>query len=314
MNLLPGLRELRAPLAAGYLWLAGLWLSLTHAGWLPSTRPPGNGEVARLWDLGGALGKTLVLAAVTFIAYLIGSFLQINPDGRVAAYLAPEVLFRRRPRVISDTPTRRRITKIFKRAANSEIFKWAANHLRLQKGRQPRRFEKRAYSIDQLQRKHKINISRYVAHSLSVEAISDMVKLLEQRHLIANQTNRESAVIIEKILDEISQLASRLLVKNKELYSKYDKHMAESAVRINVSIPLTLLLILATWISGIPIWLQLVLTIVISIFGFMLLRQGFIRRVWAQDVIVQALIIDEIQSTNIRPEKPPEESPGPGYL
>jgi hypothetical protein len=55
--------------------------------------------------LGGALGKTLVLAAVTFIAYLIGSFLQINPDGRVAAYLAPEVLFRRRPRLISDTPT-----------------------------------------------------------------------------------------------------------------------------------------------------------------------------------------------------------------
>jgi hypothetical protein len=149
-----------------------------------------------------------------------------------------------------------------------------------------------------------------------------MVKLLEQRHLTTNQTDKEPAVRVEDkepavriewILDEISQLASRLLVKNKELYSKYDKHMAESAVRINVSIPLTLLLILATWISGISIWLQLVLTIVISIFGYMLLRQGFIRRVWAQDVIVQALIIDEIQSRNIPPEKPPEEWPGPSY-
>ena len=103
MNLLPGLREFRALLTGGYLWLAGLWLSLTHAGWLPSTRPPGNGEVARLWDLGGALGKTLVLAVVTFIAHLIDSFLEISADGRVTAYLAPIVLFDRRPRLISYT-------------------------------------------------------------------------------------------------------------------------------------------------------------------------------------------------------------------
>ena len=250
MNLLPGLRDLRAPLAAGYLWLAGLWLSLTHASWthaswLPSKRPPGNGEVARLWDLGGALGKTLVLAAVTFIAYLIGSFLEITPDGRVAEYLAPIVLF--------DRPD--------------------------------------------------------MAHSLSPQVRSDMVKLLEQRHPITSQTNDRSAAdkIIEEIMHEMSQLATQLLVKNKELYSKHDKHMAEAAVRINVSIPLTLLLILATWFSGIPIWLRSVLTIIISVFGFMLLRQGFTRRVWAQDVIVQALIFDEIQSSKIPPEKPPEE-------
>ena len=52
MNLLPGLRELRAPLASGYLCLASLRLVLSREGWVPVKRPPGNGEVARLWDLG----------------------------------------------------------------------------------------------------------------------------------------------------------------------------------------------------------------------------------------------------------------------
>jgi hypothetical protein len=95
MNLLPGLRDLRAPLVSGYLWLTALWLGLGHAGWLPDKRPPGDSEVARLWDLGGTLGKTVVLAVLTFIAYLIGSFLEINPDGRLAHLLMPLVLFER---------------------------------------------------------------------------------------------------------------------------------------------------------------------------------------------------------------------------
>jgi hypothetical protein len=30
MNLLPGLRELRAPLVSGYLWLISAWLLLGH--------------------------------------------------------------------------------------------------------------------------------------------------------------------------------------------------------------------------------------------------------------------------------------------
>ena len=97
MNLLPGLRELRAPLVSGYLWLVSAWLLLGHMQWLPSTRPPGNGEVARLWDIGGTLGKTVVLAVITFVAYLIGSFLEIHPDGRIAGLLTHLVLADHRP-------------------------------------------------------------------------------------------------------------------------------------------------------------------------------------------------------------------------
>jgi hypothetical protein len=97
----------------------------------------------------------------------------------------------------------------------------------------------------------------------------------------------------------MQQLASRLLVKNKELYGKYDRHMAEASVRVNVSIPLTVLLALATWLSDFPVWLCLSLTLVAIAFGFMLLRQGLLRAVSARDVIVQALVIGEVESRHM---------------
>jgi len=111
-------------------------------------------------------------------------------------------------------------------------------------------------------------------------------------------------LIIGAGVEEMTQLASRLLVKNKDLYARYDKYMAEASLRMNVSVPLSILLILATWLSGLPIWLQAVLTALASGFGILLWRQGILRAVSARDVIVQALIIDELQSRHIPSEKP----------
>jgi hypothetical protein len=71
-SLLPGFRDLRGPLAVGYTWLLILWL--LFADHLPHDRPSGNGALAKLFDLGGLLGPTVVLGVVSFVAYLIGSF------------------------------------------------------------------------------------------------------------------------------------------------------------------------------------------------------------------------------------------------
>jgi hypothetical protein len=69
-NLLPGLRELRAPLAAGYLWLLGAWLLVEpHI----ADRTDATGAVAALYDLESAAGPLGVVAGVSFVAYLIGS-------------------------------------------------------------------------------------------------------------------------------------------------------------------------------------------------------------------------------------------------
>ena len=96
MNLLPGVREVRTPLAAGYMWIITAWLWLAEFRLLPQDRPLGSGWDAQAWDIGTALGKTALLAILTFVAYLFGSFVEIDPNNSRLQNLAP-YLTRKRP-------------------------------------------------------------------------------------------------------------------------------------------------------------------------------------------------------------------------
>jgi hypothetical protein len=80
-NLLPGLRELRTPLTIGWTWLAALWLAF---GELLPPREQAAGIVLSLYQAADVLGDATVLGVVTFIAYLLGSLLEVE-SGRLKA-------------------------------------------------------------------------------------------------------------------------------------------------------------------------------------------------------------------------------------
>jgi uncharacterized protein YjbI with pentapeptide repeats len=69
-NLLPGVRELRAPLAAGYVWLAALFLAFEPLF-------PAREQATGIWDsvltLKDELGPVGLGVAVSFVAYVLGS-------------------------------------------------------------------------------------------------------------------------------------------------------------------------------------------------------------------------------------------------
>lgn len=69
-SVLPGLRELRAPLAAGYLWLLAAWL--TAEPYLPS-RSEATGLLKAMLELEDAISAVGVAAVLSFAAYLVGS-------------------------------------------------------------------------------------------------------------------------------------------------------------------------------------------------------------------------------------------------
>ncbi len=71
-SLLPGLREVRTPIAGGFAWL------LAVADPLPESRPPQR-AFAALWDLGAYVGKGGLPVVVSFAAYLVGAFLEVDP-------------------------------------------------------------------------------------------------------------------------------------------------------------------------------------------------------------------------------------------
>lgn len=70
-SLLPGIRHVRAPLAAGFVWLVALWF-LLEPGWNRDSGAEGlTGSTNRLMDTLNVLGQGAVLS---FAAYLLGSF------------------------------------------------------------------------------------------------------------------------------------------------------------------------------------------------------------------------------------------------
>jgi hypothetical protein len=79
-SLLPGLRDLRAPLAAGYLWLAAGWLYFAPQ--LPVSVNDADGVLKDIYRVAGASNPVAIAAGLTFIAYLLG-ILSTGPLNRI---------------------------------------------------------------------------------------------------------------------------------------------------------------------------------------------------------------------------------------
>lgn len=93
-SLLPGLRELRAPLATGYLWLVALWLAF---GELVPRGGAATGVVADVYAVAGAVGVSASLAATAFAAYLVGLV-----SVQMTSLMVPMLRMLRRRRVFTD--------------------------------------------------------------------------------------------------------------------------------------------------------------------------------------------------------------------
>lgn len=96
-NILPGFRELRTPLIAGYLWLTVVWIAVGGADYHPSGSKLGR-AIESLARFGG---RGEVLAAMSLAAYMIGilstSLAQamLNALGRMAERRAANLVERR---------------------------------------------------------------------------------------------------------------------------------------------------------------------------------------------------------------------------
>ena len=75
-SVLPGLREIRAPVIAGYLWLVLVWVLISPD---VDTRPS-DGVLSSVYDLGQEVGRLGIAIAVGVIAYLLGSVSQALGD------------------------------------------------------------------------------------------------------------------------------------------------------------------------------------------------------------------------------------------
>jgi hypothetical protein len=70
-SVLPGLRELRAPLAAGYLWLLTGWLIFGDE--VPKRREATSGALRRLYELQPVVSAVGLAVVASVAAYIVGS-------------------------------------------------------------------------------------------------------------------------------------------------------------------------------------------------------------------------------------------------
>ncbi|MFD4621175.1 hypothetical protein [Streptomyces sp. NPDC058475] len=104
-TLLPGVREIRTPLAVGYTWLLALWLAVGHR--IPDT-DRASGVVADVYRLAHAAGFVAVGIAVSVGAYIVGVI--ATPIGLSITYASGKLI--RRTPVASITPGHRREMKV----------------------------------------------------------------------------------------------------------------------------------------------------------------------------------------------------------
>ncbi|WTP57638.1 hypothetical protein OHU07_12685 [Streptomyces phaeochromogenes] len=209
LNLLPGLRELRSPLACGYIWFLTLWFA---AGDHLPTRQEADGPVKAAYDLFDMIGRPAAFACVTFGAYLLGGILEVRPSVRIRGVnlmlrIVKRLVLGKSPFKVSEPPRRPKEISIRIGGRNEPLI---TNQARAALGR---------------------HLSRTVSEG---ESSADASRL--------DVDDTQSL-----ILGEHQQLAIRLLAVNPELYNNYDRKRAEAEIRINVGIALAGLIIAVGW-------------------------------------------------------------------
>ncbi|MEV0548116.1 hypothetical protein AB0H98_14995 [Nocardia salmonicida] len=97
---LPGFRDLRAPLTAGYMWVVFTWLVTT-----PSTKERPSGKtLGAAYDLATSVGPIWIAIAVSSMAYLVGAASQMLSDVLRGVLVALAVKLDRSPLARKSNP------------------------------------------------------------------------------------------------------------------------------------------------------------------------------------------------------------------
>ncbi|MGV0774538.1 hypothetical protein [Mycolicibacterium smegmatis] len=200
---LPGFRDLRAPLTAGYLWLVFLWI------WLKPdlTARPTNELAGAVYDLGKAAGPIWVGLAVGIVAYLIGAVSQV---------LSPAI----------NWALDKIWQKLYHHFATRQFNSDGSKNKPL-----PKAFL--AYHRDPLDKICDIALNRMYAYGY--QNTDGSTPNYEE------EVGNEASIAREGLHEEIKLPATLLLGKEPELFTEADRLKSESQFRLTIVPPLTVI-------------------------------------------------------------------------
>ncbi|MFF0532877.1 hypothetical protein ACFYT3_31450 [Nocardia amikacinitolerans] len=272
---LPGFRDLRAPLTAGYLWLAFAWLLLT-----PDFKVRPADELAgSVYDLAHSVGPIWLAVAVSTGAYLIGAISQFLSD---AARVVLMVARRHRNRPGPSTPPSvfdalgfdpSNLLHGSKAGAENQLEEFARFcHLGL--------FERRRPRADAVPEDPDQSLP-----PLAERATKEYERIL---HRFATEWGKA----IRHCLREPELPATVLVADQPELFSEVDRLRAEGQLRLAVVPPLIALTVLLGLRSA--VWSLMILGI------FALAWQGVQRLEESRQLVIDAITTNRVASPAAR--------------
>lgn len=221
-TILPGLRDLRTPLATGYLWLVALFLIFAEL--VP--KPDSDIAIVRqVFDLSTALGTTTLLAVASFIAYLIGAAVSIEEVS--VSKLVPRL---RRFHLIRKKHELTRIKDIQQQPYTT------------------------TYSLSHYEQLLNDTVDRVIdVGKLYTDMVSDNSQdaLYFRGFTIGKGSMGNKTLEFRDTLSQLNShiekeqpiIANKLHSENSPLWDDYDREIAEGNFRISVAAPLTAVLL-----------------------------------------------------------------------
>jgi hypothetical protein len=275
-NLLPGVRELRAPLAAGYLWFVASWIALADR--FPSEKEAEGVTRAlyRLEDITSAIGLAV---AISFAAYLGGAL--------------SEALFARVFPVLERALVKVLGKKLFLRGETEfDLFR---ETLLLVSRRGERALRTLAARIlDELRPTDDVlaaEVEVFHRYRTVNEALRRAREVLtpDAERAQAPEEDVRLTTLVGAVLAELQLVETRLIGEQTELYSTADRLGAEAEFRDAVTPPLVGLVVVLAFESS-PAWLIGLIPIA------MLYWQGVRRRQAHNDLLADALLLGRVEA------------------
>lgn len=252
-SLLPGLREIRAPLAAGYTWLLGLWLAFHDL----AVAAGGRAEVFRseVVQLSEWLGKPAILAAITLGAYIIGT-ISIAMTHWVDRFVTAGTIGARLPGVARLKPNFRGSIKVTRALKDAAVNKLCNRFLEDEDFREAVLDHVRDCQIGAQREGRRLHdiLADYRIDHMRRSAMKDY---LYRWHLLETVTQLDPYV--EAAKEDLDYIASRLLGREDQLYGEYDRLMTEGTFRLGMVLPLAFAIV--ALIAKVSVWFAFALPI-----------------------------------------------------
>jgi hypothetical protein len=254
-SLLPGLRDLRTPLTAGYVWLLGLWLLLSD---LTPVRQLAARLTSEVHPVVAFAGQGAVLAGVSLAAYLIGSL--ATRDGvsavgllaRAAAAYGLDALPRRVGQRLQRDDWERNRARIEAICGAALEDSPQDLEIEIERGTLLTRARLRPRSNPLL------NNNDWDRLRMMLASVKNPLLVAESGEFFDTLRDLREAVrwsaldeLAEKGFDP-SALGVRLHMANKELWDEYDRLKSEGEFRLSIAPPLAVLAV-AVGIHG-AVW------------------------------------------------------------